>query len=130
MRRVLPAVGLVAVAAGCGMGSSHGAGTSATTPTRSTAPPTTTTPATTEKVVLAAGETLKVGSSGAQVTHLQKALTTLGYDPGKADGSFGPQTQAAVQKFQTAKNLPADGVVGPQTAAAINEALAAKNAGG
>jgi hypothetical protein len=99
----------------------------ATTPT-STKPPATS--ATTQTFKLPAGETLKLGTTGSSVTELQHALTTLGYDPGKADGSFGPTTQAAVQKFQTDKGLPADGVVGPKTAAAINEALAAKSTTG
>jgi dienelactone hydrolase len=52
MRRLIPALGLVAVAAGCGMGSSHHAGTTATTPTRSSTTPATTTPAPAGKPVL------------------------------------------------------------------------------
>jgi hypothetical protein len=102
----------------------------ATTTPASTKPPTTHPSTTTQTFKLPAGETLKLGSTGSTVTELQHALTTLGYDPGKADGSFGPTTQAAVQKFQTDKGLPADGVVGPKTATAINEALAAKSTAG
>jgi hypothetical protein len=58
------------------------------------------------------------------VRQLQQALTTAGYDPGAADGTYGPQTKAAVVAFQEANGLSADGVVGPDTAAALNSALA------
>ncbi len=102
----------------------------ATTPASTT--PTTTTPSTTvpKITVPAAGSALKPGSSGAEVTKLQNALKTLGYDPGAVDGAYGPTTQAAVSKFQTDKKLSADGIVGPETAAAINTALAAQSSSG
>lgn len=67
--------------------------------------------------------TLKPGDTGAQVVALQNALTSLGYSPGKADGDYGPSTEAAVKEFQTAKGLTADGVVGPQTLAALKNDL-------
>ena len=54
-------------------------------------------------------ETLKVGSKGAAVKYLQKALKI------DADGIFGPGTKAAVIKLQKAKGLTADGIVGAGT---------------
>jgi hypothetical protein len=101
----------------------------ATTPTHTTTTNTSTTKptgTTSTSFKLPAGTKLQTGSTGAAVTDLQNALTTLGYDPGKVDGDFGPTTQAAVVKFQTDKGLSPDGVVGPKTEAALNEALAAK----
>jgi len=58
---------------------------------------------------------LRQGSSGPSVVTLQEDLAAAGYDPGGADGSFGPHTFAAVQSFQSANGLVADGVVGPLT---------------
>src|ERR1700730_8943059 len=63
--------------------------------------------------------TLNIGSSGPEVTALQKALQTRGFDPGAIDGSFGQGTQAAVIAFQKSEGLLADGSVGPRTAAAL-----------
>jgi hypothetical protein len=53
---------------------------------------------------------LKVGSKGAKVAEVQ---TKLGL---KADGNFGPRTQAAVKLFQQQKGIEADGIVGNETA--------------
>ena len=49
------------------------------------------------------------------VRRLQLRLRTLGFRPGPIDGLFGPLTQGAVERFQSAHGLPADGVVGPET---------------
>jgi putative chitinase len=55
---------------------------------------------------------------------LQQALNTLGADPHLvSDGSYGPQTVAAVKAFQASHGLEVDGKVGPQTIAAIEQAL-------
>ncbi len=62
---------------------------------------------------------VKLGSKGADVTYLQQRLAALGYNPGSADGTFGPSTQTALVAFQTAKGLTADGVAGPATWAAL-----------
>jgi peptidoglycan hydrolase-like protein with peptidoglycan-binding domain len=84
-----------------------------TAPSRPTGPPPPQVPTT----------KLKAGSQGAQVKLLQHALTQLGYRPGTVDGIFGPVTEAAVTRFQTAAKLAADGVVGPLTLAALGKAL-------
>lgn len=47
---------------------------------------------------------------GADVMDLQHALNTLGFSCGRADGSFGPHTEAALQQFQENVGLFADGM--------------------
>ena len=98
----------------------------ATTP--STTTPTTTTPSTPEasSFTLPEGTKIRRGEEAdpAVVSELQRALTSAGFDPGPADGTYGEQTEAAVVAFQQANDLSADGVVGPETAAALNSALA------
>ena len=95
-----------------------------TTPVETT--PTTTTPSTTTPTATSVptDAVLKSGSSGDSVADLQRALSQLGYEPGTADGKFGPATAQAVTAFQQAKGLKEDGIAGPATIAAINTALA------
>lgn len=54
-------------------------------------------------------ETIKRGDRGEAVLQLQRSLSL------KADGVFGPNTEAAVRSFQKGKGLVADGIVGPVT---------------
>ena len=68
-------------------------------------------------------QTLSPGDTGTQVTALQNALIGLGYLKTKADGDYGPDTQLAVEQFQSAHNLAVDGVVGQQTLAALKTAV-------
>lgn len=58
---------------------------------------------------------LRQGMSGPAVIRLQTRLQALGFYEGPIDGSFGPQTEAAVQGVQARNQLEADGVVGPAT---------------
>jgi cytoskeletal protein RodZ len=99
--------------------------TTATDTTPTTTTPTTTTPTTTPAATsVPTDAVLKTGSTGDAVSDLQSALAELGYEPGTADGKFGPATAQAVTAFQQAKGLKEDGIAGPATIAAINTALA------
>lgn len=66
--------------------------------------------------------TLRPGDRGQYVSNLQTMLAALGFEPGSADGIFGPRTQAAVLAFQRAAGLSADGLVGNQTKTALRAA--------
>ena len=78
--------------------------------------------ATPEKVVVAAGRSLSLSDSGANVEALQKSLAALGLYKGRMDGVFGKDLQASVITFAKSNGLPADGTVGPAAAAKINAA--------
>ena len=54
-------------------------------------------------------------NKGFDVFFLQTKLADEGYSPGTIDGKFGPNTEAAVKKFQMAVGISADGVAGPAT---------------
>jgi peptidoglycan hydrolase-like protein with peptidoglycan-binding domain/DNA invertase Pin-like site-specific DNA recombinase len=57
------------------------------------------------------------------VRALQRKLRSLGWQPGRVDGLFGPRTERAVIRFQEAAGLAADGIVGPHTRRAIQRAV-------
>ena len=54
------------------------------------------------------------------VQKAQQALNDKGFEAGSADGKWGPNTQAAVQKFQQSKNLNQSGQLDAQTLAALD----------
>jgi hypothetical protein len=58
-------------------------------------------------------------AASARVAALQAGLRAHGFDPGVIDGIKGPQTTAALVRFQRAKGLQADGRLGPQTRRAL-----------
>jgi peptidoglycan hydrolase-like protein with peptidoglycan-binding domain len=55
---------------------------------------------------------LKIGSRGPSVQLLQLGLNRAGYGPLATDGIFGPETAAAVKRFQRGRGLAADGAAG------------------
>lgn len=58
---------------------------------------------------------LAKGDEGEDVRSLQERLRVAGFYYGNATGVFGPITEEAVKRFQTAYRLDADGIVGPAT---------------
>lgn len=62
---------------------------------------------------------IQSGQSGSNVRILQQALNELGFNAGTVDGVFGPNTAAAVRRFQSSSKyggaISADGIVGPDT---------------
>ena len=71
---------------------------------------------------------LLVGASGDDVRRLQADLNRLGYNaaadrPLQIDGQFGPETVAAVRRFQEDRHLPVDAIAGEQTLGAIRQGL-------
>lgn len=51
---------------------------------------------------------------GEDVAELQSRLNGLGFDAGKVDGIFGPDTEAAILDFQRNRHLAEDGKAGPE----------------
>lgn len=66
------------------------------------------------------GEALsRLGSSGAEVSAIQKTLKEWGLFNAEVTGYYGTATQSAVKRFQKIRGLTADGVAGPATLAAL-----------
>lgn len=68
--------------------------------------------------------TVRLGCKGGAVRRLQRWLAALDCDLGACgqDGSFGADTEKAVQAFQQQQGLTVDGTVGPRTWAALADA--------
>ncbi len=58
--------------------------------------------------------------TGDDVAALQRRLLDLGFDPGRIDGIFGRQTEAALREFQRNVGVAVDGTCGPLTFAALD----------
>ncbi|MGW1674724.1 helix-turn-helix domain-containing protein [Streptomyces sp. NPDC002324] len=56
-----------------------------------------------------------VGTTVEAVAEVQCLVKEHGFDPKGIDASFGPNTKAAVQRFQRSRGLDDDGIVGPMT---------------
>lgn len=63
----------------------------------------------------ALAHTLSAPMTGDDVGELQRRLSELGYDAGRADGMFTTQLDRAVRQFQQHRGLTVDGVFGPTT---------------
>ncbi len=57
---------------------------------------------------------------GDDVLALQRLLNRLGFDSGREDAIFGPQTAAALREFQRNSGLSVDGIAGPATLDALS----------
>lgn len=66
---------------------------------------------------------------GEDVRTLQERLLEMGYDVGRAEGSYGPATARAVAQFQREVGLQPDGTCGPRTLHALRR-LGRKVVGG
>ncbi len=55
---------------------------------------------------------------------IQQALRAAGYDPGSADGVFGPRTRAAIRDWQSARSERATGYLDGPAAEALRSAAA------
>ena len=62
---------------------------------------------------------LRMGSIGPVVQLLQLALNRAGFGTLETDGIFGPLTEAALRRFQSARGISADGVAGRETHRAL-----------
>lgn len=68
--------------------------------------------------------TLRYGSKGVQVKHLQNCLNAAGFKlRGAVDGIFGADTLQALKRFQSVHANPADGIAGAMTRAALHKVL-------
>jgi carboxyl-terminal processing protease len=74
-------------------------------------------------VPLTKKSTLKADTTSEDVKNLQLMLEAIGLKPGRDDGYFSSETQAAVRAFQQKAALPATGEVDEQTAQKLEEAV-------
>ncbi len=57
---------------------------------------------------------------GDDVAELQRSLNALGFDAGKVDGIFGPDTLTALLDFQSNRGIAEDGIAGREVAAELH----------
>jgi hypothetical protein len=50
-------------------------------------------------------------TGGNQITSIQRALSEFGYGPVAATGNYGPETRAAIERFERDRKLPVTGQV-------------------
>jgi DNA-binding winged helix-turn-helix (wHTH) protein len=71
---------------------------------------------------------LRLDAHGDDVQRLQLVLADVGFDPGPADGQFGPMTARALREFQLGHGLVVDGEYGPNSRTALARELARRRA--
>ncbi|MGB3673830.1 MAG: N-acetylmuramoyl-L-alanine amidase [Candidatus Nanopelagicales bacterium] len=59
-------------------------------------------------------------TAGDDIANLQRQLNTLGFDAGRVDGVFGPDTDQALREFQRNVGLEVDGTCGPEVWRALD----------
>jgi peptidoglycan hydrolase-like protein with peptidoglycan-binding domain len=69
-------------------------------------------------------------SSGMSIRHAQQVLKDKGYYKGDVDGKYGPETRAALEKYQQDENLTVSGRLDSDTAARLGPAKKASSAAG
>jgi peptidoglycan hydrolase-like protein with peptidoglycan-binding domain len=58
---------------------------------------------------------LRMGMRGSDVRTLQSKLNSFGFNIGRADSIFGPQTESGLKQFQKRVGISVDGIYGPNT---------------
>lgn len=71
-------------------------------------------------------EALAYNDNDEQIKHAQSMLKSLGYEPGREDGYFSKETEAAVKAFQSEKDIEVTGKLDKKTAEAIQNAIIEK----
>ncbi|MFC3526108.1 S41 family peptidase [Marinococcus halophilus] len=72
--------------------------------------------------ILSIDEALEPDTTGENIATAQTLLKGAGFDPGREDGYYSKETEAAVQDFQEEqKDLEATGTLTPETADALND---------
>lgn len=60
---------------------------------------------------------------GDDVATLQSRLVEMGFNPGRVDGIYGPNTERAVSEFQRSVGVVVDGICGPSTVISLMRLL-------
>jgi peptidoglycan hydrolase-like protein with peptidoglycan-binding domain len=55
-----------------------------------------------------------IAPSGKRILAVQRALTDYGYGQFKPNGSFGPETKAAIEQFERKRKMPVTGQISPR----------------
>jgi hypothetical protein len=66
-------------------------------------------------------ESARTDIEARRIAAAQKALTRLGYGPLKSDGVIGPDTKAALERFERDRKLPVTGAVPGRTARLLSQ---------